>query len=505
MRKIIITGVALIIASTSAFATNANTNAKASTKAKTNTTTKKTSDQDAQLAVLQKELDQLQIKMSELKKNVKVTKAPAVTVSKPNNVSSNSFGNYVVVAPYTGRDNYGNGSTLLVNAPTVNEDLDLLKRRATENAYLISQGLSLPNTPRLVLSGQVAAKTWWQSNFTGASTSDIDLDSAELDVFAQVSNWVNGFMAINFDNNVGTINYRENAGSRLNDSNIKLDRGFITIGDISRSPFYGSAGQMIVPFGRYNSSMIVDPMTHLGKTKARAISASFAPLSWGTVTPYASAFVYNGDSKYGNSGIVKEGGGDAGINFKKGKANGNLGASYIRNLADSLNMQDNSSSTENQFQGFSKNSASEQIHHAVGGVDLYGNIGYGPFNLLGEYLTALQEFTEQDMSFNSHGAKIQALNVEGSYTFFVFKLPSSFTLGYGRSFQALALLYPEQRYDAAFIISPLRDTSLELEYQHNLDYAKTDTANGAVQDGNAAFNGTGSTDNVITAKFSVYF
>lgn len=457
---------------------------------------------DEQLTYLQKEMNQLETQVKALKKEVKVEKINNKTVAKPTTTSHNLFGNMVVTAPYTGRDNFSNGLYLLVNAPSVNEDVDLMKRRITEKIYLQSQGITqeVPQ-PRLVLSGKVEAKANETGSFTGGSSSDIDLSGAEIDFLAEMTPFLSGFMDINYDHDTGPVGNR--TGSRLNNARMKLDRGFLTIGNLARSSFYASAGQLVVPFGRYSSSMIADPLTHFGKTKARALVIGYYPIFLTTVMPYASVFVFKGDSKYGNSNIIKQNGGDLGINFTKGKIRGNLGASYIRNIADSSDMQNNGNLTDNQFQGFSITSTTENLAHGVAAADIYGNIGYGPFNLLGEYISTLQSFNDNDLSFNSDGAKPKAYNVEGAYAFFIWQLPASVAIGYQHSYEALALSLPEQRYVAAFEVAPFKDTSATVELRHDIDYDSTDTANGASQ--SSAITGTGHSINAIVAQFDVYF
>jgi hypothetical protein len=482
MKKIILAGAILAIASTSVFAA-------------------KTQSQEAQLTQMQKELDWMRAQMKAFKKDAQVKPLSNKAVAAPNSTSQNLFGNLVVTAPYTGRDNYSTGTKLLVLAPSVNEDVDLLIRRAKEQAYLTSMGITLPYQPRLVLSGKVEARANYTGKYTSASTSDIDLSGAELDVFAEIGPIVNAFMDINYDKNNGPIG--NTTGSRLNNGRMKLDRGFLTLGDITRSPFYGSAGQLAVPFGRYSTSMVADPLTHFGKTKARAIVVGYAPLPYNTVTPFVRAYVFKGDTKYNNGNIVKQNGIDGGINFSKGDVKGNLGAGYIRNIADSSDFQNTGNSTSGQFQGFSPSSATEHLHHGVAATDIYGNIGYAHFNLLGEYVSTIQSFNDLDVSYNSHGAKLRAYNVEGAYSFNVYNWPSSFSVGYQHSYEALALSIPEQRYIAAFQFAPVKDTEATLEFRHDIDYGKSDTANGASQA--TAITGTGHSINAITAQFAVFF
>lgn len=475
----------------------------------------------SQLSSLQTQIKQLETKVNHTPSSVstlpKKTKKTRVAGTSAKNLKSgidstsspkkesllqrSSLGNAVIIAPFTSKPTFYSGGQLVVNAPSINEDAKLLYRRYLNEESLLGNGKTDIPSPRLVLSGKVEAQAIGNSPYYGTYKTDVDLSGAEFDTFAEVTPWVNGFLAFSYDNTAG------NENRRISNSKLYLDKGFVTIGNFHKSSFYGSIGQMYVPFGRYESSMVSDPLTkYIGKTKARAISISYTaePVDH-RLTPYARVFGFKGDTKYGNSNLAKQGGVDAGLWYTTPIWNGDFGASYIDNLADSDGMQKNGVTDTSHFEGFNESSSSENLVHGVRGVSLHFNTAYRQFNLLGEYIAAIQQFSTHDMSYNSHGAKPRALNVEGAYSFKTFHLPSTLAIGYGMTREALALNLPRQRYIATYILTCLTNTTFSLEFRHDMNYSKSDKATAGGDTIAYTSNELGHNNNVVTAQIGVYF
>ncbi|MGD9153079.1 MAG: LbtU family siderophore porin [Gammaproteobacteria bacterium] len=410
-----------------------------------------------------------------------------------------AFNDSVVIAPYTEQTTFNTGDELIVNAPTINEDAKLLYLRYLEQHAMLPSERAAIAHPRLLLSGNIEAKAIYEDPYTGSHVSDLDLSWAEFDIFAEVSKWVNGFMAITYDNSAIAAN-----SNRISNSNITLDRGFLLFGNFVKSHWYGSVGQVYVPFGRYGSNMISDPLTkYIGKTKARAITVGYSPTCEHN-SPYGRVFVFQGASKYRNNNDINNGGADIGFIAGSGKLSTDIGVSYIYNIADSDGMQNNDVATAGFFRGFDVIN-SENIAHRVAGGDVHGMVKYGPFNVIGEYVSALRSFDVSNLSYNSRGAKPRALNVEGAYAFMLFAHPSSVAIGYSASRQALALNIPKQRYYTSFAMTVLNNTKATLEYRHDKNYGAGDTASGQTLNAVVNNNQLGKTDNAVTARLNVYF
>lgn len=411
-----------------------------------------------------------------------------------------AFSDSVVIAPYTEQTTFNTGDGLIVNSPTINEDAKLLYLRYLEQQGMLPSEKAAVEHPRLLLSGNIEGKAVYEDPYTGSHVSDIDLSWAELDIFAEVSSWVGGFMAITYDNSSIADN-----SNRISNSNITLDRGFLLFGNFAKSHWYGSVGQVYVPFGRYGSNMISYTLTnYIGKTKARAITVGYSPIHQNN-SPYGSVFVFQGASKYRNSNDINNGGADVGFVAGNDKLSTDVGVSYIYNIADADGMQNNGVvSTSSNFRGFDVTPNAENIAHRVAGGDVHGMIKSGPFNVLGEYVSALRSFDVSNLSYNAKGAKPSAFNVEGAYSFTLIAHPSSVAIGYSASRQALALNIPKQRYYASFAMTVLNNTKATLEYRHDKNYAVGDSALGQAAQAYVA-NQLGKTDNAVTARLNVYF
>src|SRR3990170_2352658 len=98
------------------------------------------------------------------------------------------------------------------------------------------------------------------------SQVDVDLSNAELDIIGETGPWVTSAIIATYDNErlTGSTN------TRVSNSRLRIDRGFITIGQLNKCPLYLTIGQIFAPFGRYSSNMITTtPTRSLGLFKDR--------------------------------------------------------------------------------------------------------------------------------------------------------------------------------------------------------------------------------------------
>lgn len=411
------------------------------------------------------------------------------------------FGNSVVLAPSTGVPPHYDGSSFIISSPSVNENIDILERTKDEIEYYKKEMGKMPSLPRLVLSGDLLGIGQMSNSYQGKSNSDIDLTGADLVAQAVITPWVSGMMELSYDNSAAVESTR-----RIDNSRIYLNQGFMTIGNFSVSPFFATLGQFYAPFGRYSSIMISNPLTkYVGRTKARAFEFGFRPQ--GTNRPYAEAFIYRGAATTSSDTRINNGGVDFGFSGKVRDIQGNIGVSYVRNIADADGMQDTGAPT-GQFEGFNQNSNSEHLEHVVPGGDIHANFGYKQLTLMGEYVSALRQFATEDMSYNGTGARPAAYHIETDYSFNMIGMPSTFGLSYGHTYQALGLNLPRDRYMAALQMAIRRYTLLTFEFRHDDNYSRNDTSthdnNGTEQ---VAYNAAdlGKSSNTVTAQLAIYF
>lgn len=418
-----------------------------------------------------------------------------------------AIGSTVTTSPYLGLRSAFDASDLIVNLPTMNEDLRFLKEHVLVQKKLDCYGLKLPDRPVIELGGKIEGITFFQSNYNHnlPSATDTDLGSARLDVLVEVSKCVHAFMAFNMDssnfdllNNSSLDIQLAGAGNRVFNSRVFVSRAFVTIGNLNCSPFYLTIGQMYIPFGRYASNMVTSTLTaELGRINERALLLGYYQNG-----VYASVYGFRGDTNVNTSRINNYG---ANLGYEKSWKGGsvNLGVGHIHNIADSTGMQITGAGSG--FFGFGLNDETEIIDNAVPASDVHGEFSLGDWNLFAEYIWTDRRFSVNNLSFNGIGARPTASNLELAYNFKICRrMPASLAVGYGTTTDALGLNFPKDSFITAFNISIWKNTIESIEYRHDNNYESTDFAggNGAIP---LFVNSVGGSRNTVTLQVGVYF
>ncbi len=413
-------------------------------------------------------------------------------------------GSTVTTSPFLGLRSAFDASDLIVNLPTMNEDLRFLKEHVLLDKKLKCYGLKLPDKPIIILGGKIEAIAFLQEdNCRNATNSDIDLSTVRLDVLVEVSRCVHAFMALNMDtsafnllNNSSLDIQLAGGGSRVSNSRVFVTRAFVTVGDLDCLPFYFTIGQMFVPFGRYASNMVTSTLTqNLGRTNERAILFGFYKNGL-----YGSVYAFKGESNINAPGI-NQWGTNWGFEKSWDKGSLNIGAGYIANIADATRFQVTGASKG--FLGFGIGSAHEILAHRVPAYDVHGEFSFGKFNLFSEYIWTSRGFDIRNLSFNGHGASPTASNLELAYNFKIATAPASVAIGYGTTSEAFALNLPKSSFLAVFNVSIWKNTIESIEFRHDKNYDICDFAggNGAIR----VIHGIGGSRNTYTAQIGVYF
>jgi hypothetical protein len=417
---------------------------------------------------------------------------------------------FVSSGPYIGIPLVYSGSNLIINSPNINEDVALLNIRKSIRQRLALLGREeAEDHAHLLLSGIVEAQALYKDPGAGPTSSDIDLTASELDGYVLgPSSWTSALFALAYDNGIGPQEGAFNNNSREESSRVFINKAFIVIGDFSKSPLYSSFGQMYVPFGTYSTNLVSTPMTRtMARLQERAFLIGFQQQSQDSF--YGAGYIFRGDSHAGSTSRLDNGGFNLGYRFVAGNYSGNFGGGVVANLADSQGMQNNGNGSSGpNWGGFGAvgGYGNEMIAKRVPALNLRGLFSIGStIDLLAEYVGALTSFSQNDLTYNSHGAKPQAMDFEAAYTFTAFDRPTSIALGYARTKDALALELSAQRYSIVLNTSWWKDTLQSLEYRHDQNYAASAYATGGGTSVTSLINGTGKPDNTVTAQFDIYF
>lgn len=404
----------------------------------------------------------------------------------------------VVTSPYLGAFPAFDGSDYIVNISSINRDIRLMQQRRSLYQSYERMGYPRPNLPMVAISGKAEPVGTWTQSSLGNTYSDWTLGSGELDVAAAVNDKVEAYLGFAYDESPPSV-----GGPRVTNSAVNLNMGFVNIGDLDESPYYLTAGQLYVPFGRFSTAMVSAPLTmRVARTKARPFILGYK--SQQSFGPFAAAYAYKGETRLGNSAV---GGLNLGYSIHTSDVLGEIGASVISSLNDVAGLQKTGSPIGTTFGGFASPTNGSELVYKVPGVGAHGALNVDRYSITAEWVSSVGRFHPEDLSFNGLGAQLQAGQLEGGATFMLFDRPSSIGVGYQWSKDALALNLPQQRISGVFNISVWKDTVESLEYRHDINYSLYQFANGAAPAGmvNANTLGTGGASDTVLAQIGVYF
>ncbi|MEE4357878.1 MAG: LbtU family siderophore porin [Desulfococcaceae bacterium] len=315
---------------------------------------------------------------------------------------------------------------------------------------------------RIRFSGTVEAEASYEKTDAAdpeaddEDSSDLVLSTAELGIEADILKHVKGNLLFLYED----------------DEDITVDEGYILLDGEDVLPVYLKAGKLYVPFGKFESNMISDPLTlELGETRETAIEIGFKSGGF-----YAAAYVFNGDTDTdGDDSHADNYGAAAGYTLEKEGFSMDIGMGYINSLIDSDGwegvIEEEQSTAESMGLAFS-------FRDYVPGFCAYAVLGFGPFTVIGEYITMLDE-PEWNMSETEPGTleamgigpvftgeKTAAWNAEIAYTFEIIGKETVFGLAYQGSDHAEEF-FPENRFTGVISMGIFDDTSLALEYRHD--------------------------------------
>ena len=461
------------------------TNKKTSSKENVGDLNARTKSLEEQVRLLQSQIDIAHPGMS--KSMAKLRKADGYDKDNKNRfdtlIELYAHGPAVVTSPAFGvrraaEDVYEDESLFMAELPKTNEDLVLLHLRKKMDDYAIKNNIEIPTRPIIALSGALEGSVSYKQEYNKNNKVDVNLDNAQLDIIGETGPWVTSALIIDYDDDRPITN-----------SKLRLSRGFVTIGQLNKSPLYFSIGQMFVPFGRFAGNMLTKPSTRtLGRTKDRAVVLGYAKDAL-NVQIFSSPGETKGVNNGSLNGFLGHSGVHIGNNYKIGKVKIDLEGSAIGNIAESDGMQK---------YVFTKTTAGEAIHSRVWGIDGQARIMYEQFALAAEYVGATRHFDFRDLMFNNVGARPQALNVEGHVDFRTLNKISRFAIGYGQTWQALSLQVPKQNYFAQYDIDIFKGVYLAVEYRHDVNYDSTDVATKSLPF-------LGKHKNTVTGKIYVIF
>ncbi len=311
------------------------------------------------------------------------------------------------------------------------------------------------------LSGLIEVEAFSLSRDKGGDDeSDVTLATVELGFDVKLNEWVNGHLL---------LLYEEDDTEPMD-----VDEAFITIGNTEKNPFYVKGGKMYIPFGKFESNMISDPLTlELAETSQSALQVGFEYQGF-----YGGVYAFNGDvEKNDNDNQVDKFGFNLGYAFEKEEMNFDIGMGWLNNILDT----DSYEGWVDEFKAFAEEEDMKyKLDGYSSGFALYADLTYKGFNVIGEYIAQLDEleWKRYDISTGeklskAKQPKISAWNLEAAYTMPIMEKDTTFALSYQGTNDAQDVL-PENRYLGSVGVGIFDGTILKFEYCRNEFETETD-------------------------------
>lgn len=341
-----------------------------------------------------------------------------------------------------------------------------------------------------------------QNPFAGKSSNQFAVDTANLYVDANASDYTRAHFDIAYQTSNNATHY-------YNVNQPTLNEAYAVLGNFNKYPFYLMAGRQNVQFGDYQVYPMVYPFTQLlSQTKATAATIGFIDAGTGI---YASAYGFHGlnpntaATNVARSRVEAFG---AKLGIKNSFCNWGYGVSvdYLNNMANVNYVQTTGQIADlNPPQtyvgggnfagsavdaGYSLSNAGygNRVNGVAANIDLVG----GPFDAKLRYAAALDHFSATVATggvprinngvLQSTGAKPWAYGVDLGYGFLTMQHQSSVRVAYQQSGQAAGVGaegLAQNRYEAQYNVNVSRFTDLGFDVYYDKDYGTSQGGTGS--------------------------
>ena len=351
---------------------------------------------------------------------------------------------------------------------------------------------------RVEIGGAIELEAVSSRDYAGDRSTEGSLATLEIGLAAPINDTVSADILVEND-----------------DGDIVLADGFLTFAPADTVSI--SAGQQGLPFGVFETNMVSDPMTkELGDTSGVSVVAE---IDAGLAT--VSLFGFDGANEPHGKSRIESFGAALGHSLEQGGFAIDLGVSWINDIGEAGGLQE--ALTDN-LAGFNEDTAAavdeanaaaeadaEQAYQAallevledndptttsadvvrdtvelleapdditysdpVAGFGASIVVSVADITVIGEYVTATENFEASEIAFRDAGAEPSAMGFEVAYGFDLAGSEATFALGYQETDQAVALELPRERVLGALSVGIMENVTLAFEWARDDDYSVRD-------------------------------
>lgn len=308
-----------------------------------------------------------------------------------------------------------------------------------------NDGLLTWLSEHFTIGGTLEVEAWWSEDFDGVSENSIDLATSEIDIEAEVVEWLTGSIVFEWD---------------TDEDKFRVDEATVTLGPAGDFPAYFQLGLFDVPFGVYDGNTVTDPLTEeVFKIKENAVVVGMDRSDFST-----SFYFFNGDASEGDgNNSFEQFGATIGYKVKKDLYRLDCNLGYVNSVIGSETL----SEEYDMEAGY------------VAGITAQLGLRFAGLVFLAEYLGAVDDYQAPDEDEPS--ARPGSYHLEAGYNTAIFGVPALLTVAYSRS-SDLVNIVPRSRMSAVLWLGLIEGIDLNFEYTQDSDYSRNSGASGEKSD-----------------------
>lgn len=281
----------------------------------------------------------------------------------------------------------------------------------------------------------------WANRIHVSGTAELDVRHENRRIGSRVA--VNR-LALAMDAHINTLAsvhaqvlHEDSAGQ-----DVVLDEASITLGNPDTSAIRATIGKVVVPFGRFSTQLLSDPLTQeLAEAHEKVVQLTVERGGW-----RGSGYLFHGDARTDrDDNLLDRFGLAVGYTLSRDNARMDLGVGYISAMEDA----------DQLTEALGLQEAGVTVTDHTSGLAAQAAMMLGPYTLTGEYITALSTLDNQQ--------RPHAWNSELGFAFGLLGKEATLVAGYQGTAEAQFMALPKERLLGGLSVVLAKDTTLGVE------------------------------------------